>query len=727
MEDAGIRAPQGAIGGDVDHALAAAARKVAALESIAQAVAASDELETVLRGVASTIGESLGFPECNIYEYNDGTGSFRVLAAFDGGVAPADEWVGRMVDYAEIAVGAQSLITGRPAAVHSRDDPQLGDVERRLMESYGEHVLLTVPMYFAGRRVGVIELVDTDPRHRIGEDDVSLAQAMANQAVAAIQNAKSLDSLRSFHLNSLSALASALNAKDTYTHGHASRVAAYAVFLCRELGIDERLTAELEKACYLHDIGKIGVTDRILQKRGRLNLEERALMQTHAGISARIIEPLFSGEVVEAVRHHHEAWNGSGYPDGLHGDEIPLLARLMHIVDSYDAMSYSRPYARARGYAQAVEEIRRGAGVHFDPDLVEPFLSVLARMQERRLRVAEIAQEAASLIDGDEHSRLVAEFQEDSPVYREMVATLRRVRAAHPEVRYITTAVLRDDTARFVLDAEEDPELRSRIGDPYPYFLDSPRLADLWQTREASASLYEHWFGGEENVLYVDEWGIWLCGSAVIYNRRGEAVGVVNVDVPALEMDPTNSGAQQMFNALMHDVDLQLATSRVLEITDELSGLYNHRFFHDQLAREIVLADEELRTVCVLLIDLVGFAKVNEARGYAHGDLVIHSVGQRLAGLVLPEEVCARIVADRFGVITTGRDVEHAAALAGQIQASLAADLAKAGEGIDIAIGVAAYPDHGITSKSLVMAAEQVLRRAKRPKAARVAVAEASV
>jgi len=723
MEEARAGLPDaGSPSGEVEQRLAAGERKVDALARIAQAITVGDELQAILGAVASTMAETLGFPECNIYEYSEVTSTFRVLADYDSDDSrPVSDWMGRVCSGEEVGAGLKALTSGGPVVIASRDDPELGPAERALMERFDEHVMLMVPMSYGGRRVGVIELCDRDPTKVVSDEEVSLAQAMASQAVSAIENAKAIDSLRAFHMNSLQTLASALKAKDPYTHGHASRVAAYAVFLCRELGVDARLTAELEKACYLHDIGKIGITDRILQKRGRLNVEERALMQSHAAMSAAIIASLFGEEVVAAVRHHHEAWDGSGYPDALHGENIPLLARIMHLVDSYDAMSYSRPYARAMPYVGAIDEVRRGAGAQFDPELVGPFLKVLERTQATRERANAVAEEVASLIDGDEHARLVGRFQEDSAVYREMVETLRRVRGQHHEVRFVTTCVLRPQGAEFVLDAEEDPVLRSHIGDPYPYSLDTPLLSQMWFDRGADGDLYETWFEGEENVLYVDQWGVWITGAAAIRNRRGRTVAVVNVDVPALEMESIESGAHRVFNLPFNETDLQMATAKVLAITDELTGLYNHRFFQEQLEQELRLA--EMHTVAVLLIDLDDFRSVNERHGFAQGDVMLHAAGQAMLRLARRFDTCARFAGAQFAIISADRELPEAIDFAEMVRRKLVVLLAEAGESATVSVGMAAFPDHAADRNGLLEAAQKALGEAKRRGKNRVAVA----
>ncbi len=176
-------------------------------------------------------------------------------------------------------------------------------------------------------------------------------------------------------------LALAVDAKDPYTHQHVVRVQRYAVAIAEQMGLDEDQMEGVTTGALLHDIGKIGIPDSVLLKPGRLTDEEFAVIRQHPTMGAKILEPVeFPWPVLPAVKHHHEKWDGSGYPDGLAGGAIPLSARILAVADVYDALTSARAYRGAWPRERAVAEIARCAGSHFDPAVVEAFLAVLGRV-----------------------------------------------------------------------------------------------------------------------------------------------------------------------------------------------------------------------------------------------------------------------------------------------------------------------------------------------------------
>jgi putative nucleotidyltransferase with HDIG domain len=175
----------------------------------------------------------------------------------------------------------------------------------------------------------------------------------------------------------ISALAEAVEAKDAYTRGHCDRVARISVAIAKRAGLDTACCLELELAAILHDVGKIGVGEGVVGKLGPLSKDETRDMRHHPEIGARILSPLSSLQSVGLyVRHHHEHYDGTGYPDGLKGDEISLPARIIQLADAFDAMTTDRPYREALTRKETFQRIREGRGKQFDPRIVDFFFAL---------------------------------------------------------------------------------------------------------------------------------------------------------------------------------------------------------------------------------------------------------------------------------------------------------------------------------------------------------------
>jgi putative nucleotidyltransferase with HDIG domain len=180
--------------------------------------------------------------------------------------------------------------------------------------------------------------------------------------------------LRRSYIATVRALSNAVEARDAYTGKHAERVAAYGMEIARVLGAPFAGDPEVEFGFLLHDVGKVAVPDSILFKTGKLTAEEYALIERHPVIGSEILRGVdFLAEAVQVVRHHHERWDGSGYPDGLRGEEIPLSARVFAVADALDALTTDRPYRPAVGFPDARAEIARVSGTQFDPSVVAAF------------------------------------------------------------------------------------------------------------------------------------------------------------------------------------------------------------------------------------------------------------------------------------------------------------------------------------------------------------------
>ena len=226
-------------------------------------------------------------------------------------------------------------------------------------------------------KLGVLHLDRSSWQKPFTLDDLHLADALAANVSAGIESAQLLRKQRDLFLDTITILAQAVELRDEYTGGHTLRVTNYSMLLAQKLELPAADLELIRIGTPLHDIGKIGIDDAILRKPDRLTPEEFAAMKLHTVKGAEIIETVPDLlPILPIVRSHHERWDGKGYPDGLGGEAIPHLARVVGIADAFDAMTSNRPYRNGMPTDVAFEEIRKGAGSQFDPVFAQGFLAI---------------------------------------------------------------------------------------------------------------------------------------------------------------------------------------------------------------------------------------------------------------------------------------------------------------------------------------------------------------
>jgi putative nucleotidyltransferase with HDIG domain len=236
---------------------------------------------------------------------------------------------------------------------------------------------MCAPLVSRGAVLGIV-YVDSHKTNAFTRRDLALFSAIALKVGIAVDNARLYDDLRGLFYNTVETLVRTIQAKDQYTAGHSTRVSRYALMIAERLGLSTKDKHHLYLAAMLHDIGKIGVPDDLLNRPGRLSDEEMERVRNHVQVGASMIEML--GEmhpIVPLIRHHHECYDGSGYPDGLKGEQIPLISRIIAVADMYDAMTSDRPYRKRRNHQMAVDEIISTSGTKIDPNVANVFLEVL--------------------------------------------------------------------------------------------------------------------------------------------------------------------------------------------------------------------------------------------------------------------------------------------------------------------------------------------------------------
>jgi putative nucleotidyltransferase with HDIG domain len=246
----------------------------------------------------------------------------------------------------------------------------------------GIRSVMCVPLRTTDEILGALYVDSQSGPGRFSEEDLELLAAIGNHTGVALHRVRLLGELERLLLDTVRAIAATIDAKDGYTHRHSERVAALASRIATEMGLGAKQQEIAELSALLHDVGKIAVPDSILNKPGRLTVEEFAEMRKHpvhgARILANIKSPLVSA-VLPGVQYHHEKWDGSGYPEGLSGSGIPLLGRLLGVADFLDALTSVRAYHAAKPLDDVVQLIAQGAGVHFDPEIADAVVRLHAR------------------------------------------------------------------------------------------------------------------------------------------------------------------------------------------------------------------------------------------------------------------------------------------------------------------------------------------------------------
>ncbi len=246
------------------------------------------------------------------------------------------------------------------------------------IEKYISKSFISVPLKVKNKVIGVLNISSSKNKKYFDDRDLKLITILADQAAMRLENIDMFNNLQSFYLEMTQALVGAIDAKDSYTSEHSNRAKKYAGEIAKEISLPQKIKETIEYAAIMHDIGKIGIPDDILLKKSKLTPEEIKVIRQHPSIGYNIISPIrFLSSVAPMILYHHEWFNGAGYPEGLTKEEIPLGARIIAVIDAYDAMTSDRPYRKALPVKDAVEQLRQGAGKQFDPKIVEIFVKIL--------------------------------------------------------------------------------------------------------------------------------------------------------------------------------------------------------------------------------------------------------------------------------------------------------------------------------------------------------------
>ena len=375
------QADPGGVAGPV--VLATTWEPLARLVAFSRTIAAEEVSQRMLRVASRELTLMLNAEACLVSQLEDGL--LREVADY----ARSDRQVARGLSYylADYPTTAAVLESGVPCSI-SADDPAADPTELFVLREMEMQAVLLVPLVVEARSWGLIEVYDTRTRvfsgleRHLGE----LASAYVGALLAGFEHEERAQRL---YRETLASLSNALEAKDAVTSRHTEEVVRLAVAVAVELGLELDAMRNVELGAVLHDIGKVRVPESLLNKPGPLSEEEWAIMKTHPEVGEHILRPIQSLQaILPIVRHHHERWDGSGYPDELAGRAIPLGARIVAVCDAYRAMTEHRPYRAALSGAEARRELEQGAGTQFDGECVTALLKALERRDSAATVVA---------------------------------------------------------------------------------------------------------------------------------------------------------------------------------------------------------------------------------------------------------------------------------------------------------------------------------------------------
>ena len=537
--------------------------------------------------------------------------------------------------------------------------------------------------------------------------------------------------LEELYLATLESLAAAIDAKDQMTHHHVRRVQIYAAGTGRALGLSDQEIEALRAGALLHDIGKLAVPDHILNKPGDLTVAEFEKMKVHTIIGAQLLESIsFPYPVVPVIRHHHERWNGTGYPDGLRGEQIPITARILAVVDCFDALREDRPYRPGKSRREACDFLQRYSGVYFDPRVVEVFLENLPRFE------AEIEGHGLGVGTRNEHvSHAPSALIEIRRAHREVYALYEIASSFGSSLRVEDTAAIiadkvghivpfdtcvvyvYDDACNYARAMHAVGRNASAImgrcvapGEGIIRFVLANRIA----VSELDPMIDFAGLGLDSDDVYRSAMVLPLCkeerllGALAIYavepNRYTEDHRRLLDTVARLASDA-------LANALHH----AMAESHAL--TDALTGLPNTRALQMRFEEEAARTRRTGRPFQLIMLDLDDFKKVNDTFGHKVGDQLLREIACRLQMQLRDYDFLARYAGDEFVALVHDLTAEQVDDLRQRIERTIH-DFSFHVRGneharVGVSIGAASFGLDGETLDELLVAADQEMYTAK--------------
>lgn len=341
-----------------------------ALAEIGYVVNSSLDLPTVLYEVMDTIIKLTGAQRAFLMQRVGSEMEITIARNWEHeSLRPGEYEISRTI-VNEVVKHGEAVVT-----TNAQEDPRFDKVQSVVI--FNLRSILCVPLKVKEELIGVIYADNSVREGVFTEDDCSLLSAFANQAAVALENAQLFNDISISYDQTLEALVTALEFRELETTMHTRRVVLYSMALAQKMGLSDDQTQQLRRGALMHDIGKIGVPDAILNKPGPLSEDEWVQMRRHSSLGVDILEGImFFQGAIDIVGASHEQYDGSGYPHGLKGEEIPLGARIFAVVDALDAITSDRPYRKAQSFDVALKEIKSKRGTQFDPKVVDAYLAI---------------------------------------------------------------------------------------------------------------------------------------------------------------------------------------------------------------------------------------------------------------------------------------------------------------------------------------------------------------
>ena len=543
------------------------------------------------------------------------------------------------------------------------------------------------------------------------------------------------------HLATVEALATAIDARDQVGVGHVRRTQIYAIGIGKRLDLPEDEIAALRTGALLHDIGKLAVPDHILNKPGRLTPAEMEKVKIHSSVSASILEKVgFSYPVVPTVKYHHEAWDGSGYPDGLAGEAIPLTARILAVADAYDTLRGARPYRGAILRDDARRFLLNGAGTQFDPKIVDVFLRNLRKLE------TEVEVNGLAYVAADKEKTTKSNHVPESGVAQSYVEQIKRanheVFTLYELAKVFSSSLNLNET--FSLFAK-------KIGEFIPFDTCAVYLLD--DAEESAAVVYVEGKNGaalKNKRIKIGE------GATGYVLKKRQSVQNINpgldfsfsqlefvqeytsmVSLPLIA-DEKLIGAVSLYSCALEVYEeehlriletvsriasdaiskaLQHAETETRAMTDPMTGLPNARSLQIQFEKEMARADRSQSCFQVLMLDLDGFKAVNDTFGHKVGDRLLKEISKVMRGQLRDYDFLSRYAGDEFVAVIPETDAETVRELCERLEKAVMEFRLPVGENVfarvGVSLGAAGYPQAGSNFDQMVIAADKAMYNVK--------------